>query len=448
MTKACLIDFGIAKSNVVKESTMRGQFAGKFKYVAPEQLGHFDGEIGPGTDVYGLGLLICAAAMGRPLNMGSSIVEAVQSRQSIPSLGGLPAGLIPIVSHMLEPNPKHRPASMDEVRSMLENPGLIPLQYRDGLPPPPAIELTGRGPMPTLPPVTQPPPGLQVPTARFGHTTTRTTIPALDPQPEPRNWGAGLATLLVLLGLGGGGWYAWDSGLLGRLMSQPAETGQSEEVIAGIPEPDASTRAGFLAAMDTGPCTYTTRVAAGSNAGMIEGFSSTGEEFSGLPVAYEEKFGARPAILAREISVDQCAALDFARALQGRDHPPVTFQMFSDVVQSGEEISGQIRTAGEQAIWAVLVAPNGGVYNLSQQVSNPVNWQRSMRFAMNLEAGAQAVPQVLLVVSSDKPLTLAATAEPGALAAELLPLVLDEVARTGGKASASLAYVLLTPPAN
>jgi serine/threonine-protein kinase len=378
--------------------------------------------------------------------MGSSIVEAVQSRQSIPNLSGLPAGLVPIVSHMLEPNPARRPASMDELRSMLENPALIPLQYREGLPPPPAIELTGRGPMPTVPPLTNPPPGLQVPTARFGHTTTRTTIPPLDPVKPERSWGGSLAALVLLAGLGGGGWYAWQSGLLDPFIATAGEIeGVAAEVVEGIPEPDTNTRDGFLAAVDTGPCTLTTRVAAGANAGMIEGYSSTGERFGGLPVAYEEKFGARPAILPREVTVDQCAALDFARALQGREHPPVTFQMFSEEVRSGEEIQGQIRTAGEQAIWPVLVAPNGGIYNLSDQVSAPVNWQRSMRFAMNLEAGSSPVPQVVLVVSSDKPLTLAATAEPGALAAELLPLVLDEIARSGGAASASLAYVLLTP---
>ena len=123
--QARLIDFGIAKSNVVKEGTMAGQFAGKFKYVAPEQLGHYGGVIGPATDVYGLALLICAATLGRPLDMGSSIVEAVTSRQTIPDLSEVPQELRPILRHMLEPDPADRPTSMDAVNRLLEHPEKI-----------------------------------------------------------------------------------------------------------------------------------------------------------------------------------------------------------------------------------------------------------------------------------------------------------------------------------
>ena len=218
VTQARLIDFGIAKSNVVTEGTMHGQFAGKFKYVAPEQLGHFDGIIGPATDIYGLALLTCSAAMGRPLDMGASIVEAVQSRQNIPDLSALPEILRPIMSHMLEPDPLRRPASMQEVRRMLENPAMIPMQYREGVPLPPPVELTGRAPLPVLPQMTSPPPGLQVPmggtTAGFRQVTLQNQTAAPMELPEVKKSGrsgTGLMALVFIAALGGGGWYAWQS---------------------------------------------------------------------------------------------------------------------------------------------------------------------------------------------------------------------------------------------
>ncbi|PYF09886.1 serine/threonine-protein kinase [Rhodobacter viridis] len=127
--QAVLIDFGIARAATMAESTLHGQFAGKFKYVSPEQLGHFGGEVGPRTDIYGLALLIAAGLRGKALDMGTSIVEAVNARRAIPALEGVPPGLAPLLAHMLEPDPAHRPADMAAVVRMLDAPRLVPPLY-------------------------------------------------------------------------------------------------------------------------------------------------------------------------------------------------------------------------------------------------------------------------------------------------------------------------------
>ena len=457
VSQARLIDFGIAKSNVVTEGTMHGQFAGKLKYVAPEQLGHYGGKIEPATDIYGLGLLSAAAAIGEPLNMGGSIVEAVQSRQSVPDLSAVPEALRPILSHMLEPEPGRRPASMEEVRRMLENPALIPAQYRAGLPPPPALEATARGTLAPVsaPPVTPPPPGLQMP-MMAGGTTTRPPVAAKTVPPAPAreetDGGGGKALGLLMLAFAvvcaGVGFVAWQSGMLGGRAEQP-EAPPDEQIATttGIPAPQSSTRAGFLSAFDSGACTYLGRVPAGPNAGMIEGYSRTGSDFPGLPVAYEEKFGARPAILPRAVTAEQCPALDFARALQGRGREAPQLQMSTDRITSGEAIRARIDGTAAQGVWAALITPAGGVFNLTGRLSDPVGGQRSLSFGLNLNQGAEAVPQLVLIVESDRPLVHTANAADGSSAADLLPLVLDEIAGRGGAASASLGYVMLEPPA-
>ncbi|MGH1369546.1 MAG: serine/threonine-protein kinase [Maritimibacter sp.] len=457
--EARLIDFGIAKSNVVTEGTMHGQFAGKFKYVAPEQLGHYDGIIGPGTDVYGLALLIAAAVIGKPLDMGSSIVEAVQSRQTIPDLSAVPQVLRPILAHMLEPNPADRPLTMDDLRRLLENPHLIPAKYLDGAPPPPPMDVTGRGSMPPIPMPPRPTPGLQMPThggvntttTGFGATTTTgpTALKPLDEKAERSGGGKllfGLVAMFVL-GLGGAGFYGWNNGLIGSGPTQnTTATPQNTQASTGLPDPIPTSRDGFLALLDTGACSFAARVPAGPNTGMIEGFSDSGNAFAGLPVAYEEKFGARPEVLARQITAQQCAALDFARALQGRGGAPVSMVLPVDELESGQTITAQINTGGAGSVWTVLISPLGAVYNLTDRLSEPVGGARSLGFGLNLAQGAEAAPQLLMTLTSNSPLARAAAAASGADAAILLPQVLDEITSRGGGSSVALSYVLLTPP--
>lgn len=464
VSRARLIDFGIAKSNVLSDNTMMGQFAGKFKYVAPEQLGHYDGAIGAPTDIYGLALLIAAAARGRPLEMGRSIVEAVQTRQTIPDLSEIPEPLRPLLSHMLEPDPALRPVSMEAVRAMLEEPQRIPRRYLAGRPmPAPMIAalpgVRGTAGLGSLPPVAMslPTPGLQLPGGGLGagYDAAQTAPPqprpapaAAAPAPARRSGGSGARVLgglavLFLAVLGGAGWIAWQQGILGGAPAPAPPAPPSAQ--AGIPAPLTDTRDGFLAAFDTGACSYLTRIDAGPNAGQIAGFSATGEAFAGLPAAYEEKFGARPSVLPYQIAAPQCAVLEFARALEGRGQPALGLLLQPDTVASGGAVAGHVSAAEGQTIWAALISPLGGVYNLTERLTDPSGGRRELGFGLTLAEGAEAAPQLVLSVASDRPLIAAATAQDGVQASDLLPRLLAEIAAQDGAASVALAHVLLVP---
>ena len=120
---AKVIDFGIAKDLDASTGTIVGDgFAGKLNYVAPEQLGDFNREVGAWTDVYSLGLTILAVAMGRDVDMGATLVDAVDKRRAGPDLTPIPAELRPVLSKMLRPNPAERARSMAEVLQMLADP--------------------------------------------------------------------------------------------------------------------------------------------------------------------------------------------------------------------------------------------------------------------------------------------------------------------------------------
>ncbi|HEX2890244.1 protein kinase domain-containing protein [Vineibacter terrae] len=113
---AKLIDFGIAKQTESSKATVIGNdFAGKYSYAAPEQLGLQGGEVGPRADVYSLGLVLAAAASGAPLNMGNALPSAVAARMRVPDLGALPAELRAEITSMLQPDPSDRPQSMAEL---------------------------------------------------------------------------------------------------------------------------------------------------------------------------------------------------------------------------------------------------------------------------------------------------------------------------------------------
>jgi hypothetical protein len=113
---AKIIDFGIAKAAGANDRTIIGSdFAGKYSYVSPEQLGMFGGNVDGRSDIYSLGLVLVAAALGRPLNMGNAPASAVAARQQVPDLSALPEDLREELAPLLEPDPAHRPRSMREL---------------------------------------------------------------------------------------------------------------------------------------------------------------------------------------------------------------------------------------------------------------------------------------------------------------------------------------------
>jgi serine/threonine-protein kinase len=135
---AKIIDFGIAKDLDPSSKTIIGEgFAGKLNYVAPEQLGDFNREVGPWTDVYSLALVILAVAMGKNVQMGGSLVDAVDKRRTGPDLSGAPEELRPVLTKMLKANPKERLRSMDEVLKELGHGAYVP--GAGGAPPPAGV---------------------------------------------------------------------------------------------------------------------------------------------------------------------------------------------------------------------------------------------------------------------------------------------------------------------
>ena len=113
---AKILDFGIAKLTDPEAKTIIGDdFAGKYSYVSPEQLGMFGGGVDARSDIYSVGLVLAAAARGRPLDMGMSPLAVVEARRTVPDLSDIPEVVRGPLEHMLQPDPKDRPQTMAEI---------------------------------------------------------------------------------------------------------------------------------------------------------------------------------------------------------------------------------------------------------------------------------------------------------------------------------------------
>ena len=404
-----LIDFGIARAADMGEGLLAGRFAGKFKYIAPEQLGHYRGEVGPRADIYGMALMIAAVLRGTPLDMGGSAEEATAARLRIPDLGGIPHEVYPLLQYMLEPDPAARPASMSEVAAMARDPTRIPLRYRHPL---------WQG-APDAPP---------------------------DPAPVPpgsvrRRWlwpvvaagAAALSAAAVWLVMGGAD----------RPGPEPAPQPQRVTVPA-LPRRDVMTRDGFLADFDLGPCTQAHRLAVGLDAGKLQVLSAGPVDMGPLLDGYDAAFGARPALVHQTVAPAQCAALDLVRGLQGRGGVQPVLSLDSAAVGGGTgTVAGSVSDLRGRSLWLFLVAADGGVHDLSGRTAPRADGGATFAFA--LAPPEQPQPQLIVALASRDPLIAPAAATAGTPADDLLPRVLDEIVATGNAAVADIAYFDLLP---
>jgi serine/threonine-protein kinase len=113
---AKLIDFGLCKlTDPTQETIVGSDFAGKYRFASPEQLGLAGGQVDARSDIYSLGLVLAAAVLGRPLDMGNSLEAVIRARKAVPPLTEVPEALRGQFAAMLQPNPADRPQTLAEL---------------------------------------------------------------------------------------------------------------------------------------------------------------------------------------------------------------------------------------------------------------------------------------------------------------------------------------------
>lgn len=134
-----LTDFGLARLGDAFRSRT-GIIAGTPCYMSPEQLA--EGEVGPTSDIYSLGVLLFEMLTGRlphdAVTMGALLIQATQrTAPRVSTLrSGLPPGLVALVAEMLDKRADRRPTGALAVAEHL-------MSLRAALPPAPAAGQAG-----------------------------------------------------------------------------------------------------------------------------------------------------------------------------------------------------------------------------------------------------------------------------------------------------------------
>jgi eukaryotic-like serine/threonine-protein kinase len=450
VARAKIIDFGIARTTLFGEGTViGGGFAGKFSYVSPEQLGLFGGEVTQKSDIYSLGLVIAEALLGKPLDMGGTQVQVVEKRRKVPDLSAIDSRLRPLLSRMLEPNPKDRIATMADVASWRFE---VPASARK------------KWPMAVA--------GLAGATVLAG--VAFVLVPQFaEPDRETITKPTGIEAPALVPGTGGG--------TPPRQPDQsPAALPETSSPVAPAPPPDlssppvttapstappASSPATPATPVDVAParaperstpsnpiiryirdyeggdCFFLTPTNVGTRAAEVEGFGSTPAAFQAFDEAFKRALGFEAKISLRLLSDAQCPAVTFLRkvGIDAARAPKLEIGAFS--LKEDEPLSGSVKDFGSQHIEVILVADDGYVYNLSEYLKREND---AVTFSLRLQRpeGRRAKPQLVVAIASPKPLALLATGKPIAADA-LFPLLIDEARTLGFPLEIAVKYFRL-----
>ncbi len=175
-----VIDFGISRAAEASMLTGTGVVFGSPSFMSPEQAqGH---RIGPPSDVFSLGAVLIFAATGEgPFGTGPGATLMYRVVFTPPDVGGLPAGLRPLVERCLAKDPEQRPSTdqlLAELNTALPAAGWLPAPITEAFPSHPASEPGPAAPTAvgdlSAPPVTQ---QAAAPRADIPEGETPTVIP-------------------------------------------------------------------------------------------------------------------------------------------------------------------------------------------------------------------------------------------------------------------------------
>jgi serine/threonine protein kinase len=478
VTRAKIIDFGIAKSKLAEKTVIGSGFAGKYNYVSPEQLGLYGAEVTGKSDIYSLGLVLAEALGGRPLDMGGTQMQILEKRRRVPDLTSIDKRIRPLLARMLAPDPKDRPADMAEVASwqakgsagsgaggrtfpwplvagisilaLLVGGGLVawqllggtgPVQQAMNTQPPsltddrpapasgagpsgPAPELTPANPTPPLQPASQiEAPALQPPAVPGPTTPTQSPPPAQQPAVAPPE--------------------------LNPTPTAPASTTGPKPPTtvppgSSGPEPEPRTAAErterYVANYDGGACFFLWPTAIADKRTTVEGFGSTAEPFVSFDAAFKKAQGYEAQISLRTVTTAQCPMVDFLRQLgRGIDRSPV-MQIGAFTMRSGDTLSGSVESDPGKNLDILLIGDDGLVYNLGNYTRREGS---KASFSLKLEStaasGAPVRPQTVLALVSATPLPTLSGPNP-APAGDVFPGLHQDIARAGGKVGVGIKY--------
>jgi serine/threonine protein kinase len=430
VTRAKIIDFGIARSTQLGDKTIIGSgFAGKANYVSPEQVGLYGNEVTSKSDIYSLGLLLFYALTGQKLDMGGSQFQLVEKRRRVPDLGGIDLRIRPLLEQMLQPNPADRPATMAEIANW---------QF--------ASTVSSRG----------------------DFSQRMKSLPLADKvfgiKPSRAVWvSTAVTAATVLVAAGGYAFYAllWSTPNYPSppplpAFGQKAQAIKPEQLVR--PEPkvqakpetvalppasnDETTRADrirkYVEQYSGGDCFFMLPVAISSGAAVVEGYGVSAASFEAFNKSFKRDLGLEAAIGIRQVTQAQCPAIKFLSQLGSNQARAPRINVTSTEIKNGETLSGTIENFANRVVELLLISDTGEVQNLSYSLKPGTD---SLSFVFNTpQSGAANAPQLIMAVTTSR--VLDSLRQPRPMAADTFFLqALSEAQRNNITIATSARYV-------
>jgi serine/threonine protein kinase len=410
VTRAKIIDFGIARSTQLGDKTIIGSgFAGKANYVSPEQVGLFGNEVTAKSDIYSLGLLLFYALTGQKLDMGGSQFELVEKRRRVPDLGGVDLRIRPLLEQMLQPDPANRPATMAEIANwQIASPG-SPASFD--------------------------------PMRRVEPTPRAHTSSGFKPSRRALWLTSAVTAATVLVAAGGYAFYAlvWSTPDIVSppplpAFGQKSQPPQPEAKVQPAPKSTPSsipTQAAVPPASNDGPnrvdrirkyveqyeggdCFFMLPVAISSSAAVIEGYGTSTIPFDTFDRAFKRDLGFEASIGVRQVTQAQCPAIKFLSQLGANQARAPRINLAAIEVKNGDTLNGTIENFANRVVELLLVSDSGEVQNLSYLLK-PGTDSLSFSIGMQRSAGATG-PQLIMAVTT--PRVLDSLRQPRPMAAD------------------------------
>ena len=411
LARAKIIDFGIARSTRLGDSTIIGSgFAGKFNYVSPEQLGLFGGDVTAKSDIYSLGLVLAECMTGRPINMGGTQFEVLEKRRDVPDLSAIDQRFRPLLEKMLQPNPADRPDSMAAVAAWRPQPETRPQPRRAA---------TTRDRSKAAKPVAAP-----TSKATFGRRLTTVAL-----------------ALVLLLGVGSVAFYfPWGVG-------SPAviEPPKSPDLAPGIAAPrqrvpdDANQRiVEFVNDYNGGDCFYVELMTAGDGDAYLEGLGTSASpseapaSFEVLDREFERQFGFEARIGVHWVTPEQCPAVNFLSRTKNQPGTAPRLDIDASGLQNQAApgpLTGSLAAFGNRHVELVLIADDGYVFNVTEHLKPAAN-AKTFSFRPVKNNPGPPRPQLLFAIASSRPLEALKLPPDGLRAGQVFAQVLTEILRT------------------